>query len=188
MHWAQQLRWVSPPLITDKRHDCRSKLARVNVLILGITLGAVALAIIWSAVSDIRAYIIPNWTSILITASFLVASIFTPYAPLVAGLLSGAGVLLLGLAVFALGWMGGGDVKLFSALALWSGPSRLGAFTLVTSLAGVALALFMLSPLRRLAPTASDEARSTARQPMPYGVAIGVGGIWVLTQYLPFLR
>lgn len=160
----------------------------MTALTLGFTLSFAALAVIWSAVSDIRAYIIPNWTSILIAASFLVAAIFTPYASLISGLLSGAGVLLLGLALFAVGWMGGGDVKLFSALALWAGPSRLGAFTLATSLAGVAVALFMLSPLRRFAPTAPDEARSAARQPMPYGVAIAVGGIWVLTQYLPFLR
>jgi prepilin peptidase CpaA len=82
--------------------------------------------------------------------------------------------------------MGGGDVKLFSALALWCGPSRLASFTLVTSLAGVAVALIMLSPLRRLAPAAPDEARSAARQPMPYGVAIAAGGVWLLAQYLPY--
>jgi len=156
-----------------------------TALMLGLTLSAVAFASGWSAVSDIRAYTIPNWASLLISASFLVAALFTPCAPLVPGLLTGAAVLVLGLGLFALGWMGGGDVKLFSALALWSGPSRLASFTLVTSLAGVALALFMLSPLRRLAPAASEEARSAARQPMPYGVAIAVGGVWLLIQYLP---
>jgi prepilin peptidase CpaA len=158
-----------------------------TTLTLGASLCAVALAIGWSAVSDVRAYVIPNWTSLLIIASFLVAALFTPYAPLIPGLLAGGGVLVLGLGMFALGWMGGGDVKLFSALALWCGPSRLASFTLVTSLAGAALALVMLSPLRRFAPSASQEARSAARQPMPYGVAIGIGGVWILDQYLRFL-
>jgi len=154
---------------------------------LGASLSAVAVAIIWSAVSDVRAYIIPNWTSLLVGASFLVAALLTPYSPLIPGLLTGGGVLLAGLGMFALGWMGGGDVKLFSALALWCGPSRLASFTLVTSLAGVALALFMLSPLRRLAPSAPEAARSAARQPMPYGVAIAAGGVWLLAQYLRLL-
>ncbi len=158
-----------------------------TTLMLGATLSTVALAIAWSAVSDVRAYIIPNWTSLLIVASFLLTALFTPYARLIPGLLAGGGVLLLGLGMFALGWMGGGDVKLFSALALWCGPSRLASFTLVTSLAGVVLALVLLSPLRRFAPRAPAEAHAAARQPMPYGVAIAVGGVWIMTQYLPFL-
>lgn len=158
-----------------------------TTVMLGAGLCAVALAIAWSAVSDLRAYTIPNWTSLLIAACFLVTALFTPYAPLVPGILAGGGVLVLGLGMFAMGWMGGGDVKLFSALALWCGPSRLASFTLVTSLAGVVLALVLLSPLRRFAPTATEEARSATRQPMPYGVAIAAGGVWMITQYIPFL-
>jgi prepilin peptidase CpaA len=159
-----------------------------TTLMLGAALSTVALAIGWSAMSDVRAYVIPNWTSLVIAGSFLVTALFTPFAPLIPGLLAGGGVLVLGLGIFALGWMGGGDIKLFSALALWCGPSRLASFTLATSLAGVVLALVMLSPLRRLAPTAPEEARSAARQPMPYGVAIAAGGVWILAQYLPVLR
>lgn len=156
-------------------------------ILLGCCMTTVAAALTWSAINDVRAYKIPNWTSILIIVTFLVMAVFTPYAPLISGLLTGLVVLALGLGLFALGWMGGGDVKLFSALALWSGPSRLAPFALITSLAGAALALVMLSPLGRHAPTPSTEARAAARQPMPYGVAIAAGGFWVLSQYAAFL-
>lgn len=158
-----------------------------SALILSLALVASAAAIVWSTVSDVRAYVIPNSASILIVASYLLTSVFTPYAHLGGGLIAGLGCLVLGLGLFALGWMGGGDVKLFAAMALWSGPAGLPAFAIITCVAGAALALFMLSPLRRLAPAPSAAAAATVTQPMPYGVAIAVGGIWVLAQYLRFL-
>jgi prepilin peptidase CpaA len=154
---------------------------------LGLGLLIVAGALIWSAVSDIRAYSIPNTTSIVIAASYCGVGALTPFAPLVTGVLTGVAVLILGLILFALGWMGGGDVKLFSALAIWSGPSRLAPFALITCLAGAGLALILLTPLRRLFPAPSDAARAASAQPMPYGVAIAVGGVWVLAQYAHFL-
>ena len=153
------------------------------VTILGLALGVSAAAVIWSAVSDVRAYVIPNSASLLIAGAYLVVAIFTPYSHLGGGLIAGAGSLALGLGLFAFGWMGGGDVKLFSALALWCGPTGLPAFLIITALAGAALALVMLSPLRRLAPHPSPEAAATAARPMPYGVAIATGGIWALAQY-----
>jgi prepilin peptidase CpaA len=158
-----------------------------SAIILGMGLVLAAGALAWSAISDVCAYQIPNWTSALIAASYLIVAFATPYAPWVGGLLTGLGVLILGLGLFALGWMGGGDVKLFSALAIWSGPSHLAAFALVTCLAGAGLALIMLSPLKRLAPSPPAEAHSAAGQPMPYGVAIAVGGFWVLAHYAPLV-
>lgn len=158
-----------------------------SAIILGVGLVAAAGALTWSAVSDVRAYRIPNWTSILIAAAYLVVGLFTPYAPLLWSVVTGGVVLGLGLGLFALGWMGGGDVKLFSAMALWSGPAHLAPFALLTSLAGAVLALVMLSPLRRMAPSPSAEARAMTGQPMPYGVAIAAGGAWVLSLYAPFL-
>jgi prepilin peptidase CpaA len=155
--------------------------------VLTAAMATVALALAWSAVSDVRSYLIPNWTSLLIAGIFPVVAILTPYAHLWAGLATGVGVFALGLVLFALGWLGGGDVKLLSALALWCGPSRLAPFTIIVCLAGAALALFMLSPLRRFAPAPSAEAAAAAGQPMPYGVAIAIGGAWLISQYAALL-
>lgn len=152
-------------------------------ILLSFCMTMVAGALAWSAINDVRAYRIPNWTSILIVVAFLIVAVFTPYAPLMRGLFTGFAVLCLGIGMFALGWMGGGDVKLFSALAVWSGPSLLAPFALITCLAGAALALIMLSPLGRLAPQAPTKSKTATGQPMPYGVAIAAGGAWVLSQY-----
>jgi prepilin peptidase CpaA len=158
-----------------------------SAIIVGVPVVTAAGALAWSAVSDVRAYRIPNWASVLIAAAYFPVAFLTPSTPLLWSVVTALGVLGLGLGLFALGWMGGGDVKLFSALALWSGPSHLAPFALITSLAGVVLALVMLSPLRRLAPSPSAEARAATAQPMPYGVAIAAGGAWVLSLYAPLL-
>ena len=83
------------------------------------------------------------------------------------------------------GLVGGGDVKLAAAIALWAGPAFLSEFAFVTALAGVALAAVMLSPLRRLMPRrAGDEAAGGLKQPMPFGAPLAAGGAWVLALQL----
>ncbi len=90
------------------------------------------------------------------------------------------------------GWLGGGDVKLASATALWCGAANLPAFLLLTALAGGALAL-LLGALRRsmtlfigvpllgprLAAAALTESSGPAAS-VPYAVAIACGGIAVV--------
>jgi hypothetical protein len=57
---------------------------------------------------------------------------------------------------------------------------------MVTSLAGAALALVLMTPARRLFPAPPQALLATAgplqtlRQPMPFCVAIAAGGIFVL--------
>ena len=81
--------------------------------------------------------------------------------------------------------MGGGDVKLMSAIALWMGPDHVAPFVVLMALFGAALAvgimamdkfgpllgprLLNLALFRRLGELANS------RQ-CPYGVAIGVAG------------
>jgi prepilin peptidase CpaA len=98
---------------------------------------------------------------------------------------------LLLLVIYQRGGIGGGDVKLMTALAI--GLPLMGVVQLltVTALAGGFLALahlmMRLLPYPTLAPAGSslvrrvyavERWRNLRRAPLPYGVAIACGGIW----------
>ena len=84
--------------------------------------------------------------------------------------------------LFALGAMGGGDVKLLTALALWIRPVWFVQLLAVMALAGGGLTLLCLA--RQVARRAHGRPRATVG--VPYGIAIAMGGLWVLAcDYLP---
>lgn len=161
-----------------------SSFTAATVLSLAMTAGALG----WAAVSDIRHYIIPNTAPIIIVIAFVFVACLMPMQFLTGGLLTSLVIFIIGAFFFARGWMGGGDVKLLAAVSLWAGPSFLSIFAVVTGLSGAILAAIMLSPLRRYMPMASADALTMtgpAQEPMPYGVAIAAGGLFVLALYLP---
>jgi prepilin peptidase CpaA len=90
--------------------------------------------------------------------------------------------------MFAAGWIGGGDAKLFAVSALWLGWSGLPVFLMVTALAGGALAVLLLnarSPL--LKPYFNGAPTWFARlvtpgADVPYGVAIAAGALAAFPQ------
>jgi len=85
--------------------------------------------------------------------------------------------------MFALGWIGGGDAKLFAAAALWIGWPAALTYLAVTGLAGGGLALLLLSlrsPLARPLVLAGPAWFARLGEPdenVPYGVAIAVGAL-----------
>jgi prepilin peptidase CpaA len=86
------------------------------------------------------------------------------------------GVALLTLVVlagfFAMGWMGGGDVKLLTALALWVKPGDFVSLIIYMAIIGGVLTLaFGAWHIAR---------RQRDRLVIPYGVAIAAAGIIVL--------
>ncbi len=84
------------------------------------------------------------------------------------------GVLLLLAAAFYAGMMGGGDVKLAAALALWFSPPSTVRFLVIMSIAGGLLTLGLL---------AAHRLRGRPGRPkIPYGVAIAIGGLAILAQ------
>ena len=98
--------------------------------------------------------------------------------------LVGAAALALGFFLFSFGWWGGGDAKLFGAVALWAGPNAILDLVLTTTIAGGAIAVFIL--LQYYLPHAIStgffrfKAAMPKRKslPMPYGVAIAVGALY----------
>jgi len=133
----------------------------------------------WAAASDVRRYLIPNRISVIIATAYGVAAFGTPFGAWLAGLATGLLVLAVGALLFWRGWTGGGDVKLAAVIALWAGPAHISDFALVTSVAGAVLALAMLTPLRRLMPQPAEGPAEGLRQPMPFGVPLAAGGLWV---------
>lgn len=83
--------------------------------------------------------------------------------------------------LFALGWMGGGDVKLLAALALWIAPLAFVRLLMIMALVGGVLTLtFGAWHIAR---------RRRDRLAIPYGIAIACAGLWVLADtYLPAFR
>jgi len=156
-----------------------------EVLVLVVFPLLLALAAGW----DIASFTIPNFLQLALIASFAVFVAVTGMAPLAIGshLLAGVLGLAVGFTLFAFGYIGGGDAKLFACIALWLGFRNLPEFALAASIMGGALTLFLLSVRRFPLPavlagqpwiTRLHEARGA----IPYGVALSAGAFLILPQ------
>lgn len=152
-----------------------------------ILLVAFAGLMIAAALSDAVRFTIPNWLCGAIAALFPLIAMAGGLGWAGTGwhLLAGFTMLLVGFALFAPGWIGGGDAKLIAAAALWIGWTDLAAFAFHTALAGGALVLVLLIA-RRMVPAFPLPAGWVARSafaenaPVPYGIAITAGALWTL--------
>lgn len=111
-------------------------------------------------------------------------------------MLAAVTVFCLAFGAFACGWMGGGDVKLMAATALWLGLPQLPAFLFWTSLFGALLTLTLLlyravplpESLKGYGDWVSHLHQRTTR--VPYGAAIGPAALLVFasTPWMTALR
>jgi prepilin peptidase CpaA len=85
-------------------------------------------------------------------------------------------MLAAGFAVFALGWAGGGDAKLFAAAALWFGWEHVGAFAALTAISGGGLALGFVA-WRVLRARFWPRLGAAPATHMPYGIALACGAL-----------
>ncbi|MEK0082834.1 A24 family peptidase [Benzoatithermus flavus] len=134
-----------------------------------------------AAVADIGWRIIPNWVPLALVLGYAVAMIIErDPTGLVQALAIGAGVLIAGIVPFAAGLIGGGDVKLAAAVAVWIGAGALPEFLVVMALVGGLLALVTLA--LRIVRRLLDHGRRPAGPPsgVPYGVAIVAAAVWIL--------
>jgi prepilin peptidase CpaA len=142
-------------------------------------LAGLAIALLWAAATDLHRREIDNPlnAAVALAAPLFWWSSGLPAWPGVVLQLGFAGLMFLLLAaLFAMGAMGGGDVKLLTALALWL-PWRplLQLIVLMALLGGVLTILFLAGHklLRR-----AGELR------IPYAVAIAGAGLWVIATAL----
>ena len=152
-----------------------------------------AALMIVAALGDVRDLQIGNRLVLAVVAAFVVFAPFAgmPLATMAIGFAAAFGVLAVGFALFALGWIGGGDAKLAAAAALWLGAEHVLPFVVMTALAGGALALLVIAlrsaPVLNFAfafwlePDWSRRLRS-GEAGLPYGVAIAAGALLTLGQ------
>jgi prepilin peptidase CpaA len=141
--------------------------------------------LIFAALSDATSYTIPNRISLLLLASFFPAALALgrPLGEVGADLAVCAVALAAAMGMFAAGWIGGGDAKLFAAASLWIGWTAAPMFLMATALAGGALALMLLNARAAwLRPYFSAAPPWLARlvapdAAVPYGVAIAIGAL-----------
>lgn len=141
-----------------------------------------------AAFTDLREYRIPNTLTLAIAALYP-AYILTPGvgADVMGSLILAAVVLAAGTGLFALGLIGGGDVKLLAAVSLWVGPAAFPLFLIIMALAGGAIALVQLSNWRLgLALMLENLGQTTftrvlTGRDVPYGLAIAIGALFAVT-------
>ena len=142
--------------------------------------------VILAGLRDMTSYTIPNWISFGTLLAFFPTAfaLGLPLPVIGINLTVGLVALILGMGMFALGWIGGGDAKLFAAAGVWLGyPSFIG-FTMVTAIAGGLLAVGLLGMrslwVRRYVVGGPPwfERLTTHGENVPYGVAIAVGALF----------
>ena len=149
----------------------------------------VALPLLLAAAAgwDLASFTIPNFLQAALIAAFaaFAAAAHLGAPGLGSHLLAGFIGLVAGFTLFALGYIGGGDAKLFAAVVLWLGLKDLMSYTLIATLLGGGLTLVLLF-LRRL-PLPAILARQSwilrlhdAKSGIPYGVALAAGAFVVL--------
>lgn len=146
-------------------------------------LGVLPVLMIVAGLYDLTTMKIPNWISLALLAAFFPAALLVglPGGEIAVHIGVGLAALLVGMALFALNWVGGGDAKLLAAGCLWMGLSGALAFVLCSALAGGAFCLILITA-RRVAPSYPGGPAWATRllEPkgdVPYGVALAGGAL-----------
>ncbi len=160
-----------------------------------IASGLYTLLLCIAAALDTWRFIIPNAITVALVALFVVTALLLPFDMGWRGWLShlgAAGAVLVGGAVlFAFKKMGGGDVKLITAVAFWAGFEYVAELLLYITLAGGALAIGLMIARRILfGLMASGNTLSKLKvprvlltgEPVPYGLAIAPSAIFLGTK------
>ena len=140
----------------------------------------------FAALSDLFTMTISNRISIALVA------VFVPFAWMVGltgqdiliHLACGFGVLVLTFAMFAFGWIGGGDAKLAAATAVWVGWQHLGEYGLYSTFLGGMLTLLILAMRGLPMPLFALRYPWVARlhdqhSGVPYGIALAIAGLLI---------
>lgn len=149
-----------------------------------ILLGLLVLILVSAGIEDARIREISNWKNAaiaLLALPWWFAMGLDPWPDMAVQLGIALGVFALFAAAFHFGMMGGGDVKMIAALALWFPFDKLIGLIVIMSLVGGALTLVMLI----------DKwiRRRSERPEIPYGIAIAIAALLTLREpiFNPFL-
>lgn len=153
-----------------------------DLLLLTVFPGAMAFA----AATDLFTMTLPNRLALAIVGFFFVLAPIAGLGWSDVGL--HVALALAALAVtfcmFSMGWIGGGDAKLFAATCLWLGPGAILPYAIYASLLGGALTLMLLFlrqfPLPLLLTSQGWIARlHDPQEGVPYGIALAAAALLV---------
>lgn len=150
-------------------------------------------AMAFAAAMDLLTMTIPNRISLGLLALFglVAATSGLPFHTIAMHVTAGALMLGIGIGMFAMGWVGGGDAKLLAAGALWLGFEQLPAFLLITGVVGsflmLAIVCFRAYPAAALPIPEWALRLHRSHVGLPYGIAIGAAGLLVFP-YSPLFR
>ena len=138
-----------------------------------------------AAFNDIMRRRIPNWTVLAIAALSVGWLLTEPSLAVVASVEAAMIVFLVSCGFYALGFLGAGDSKLMTVVALFVGLARLPQFALATGLVGGLMAIISLAaePTRALVMM-QTRGKGDIGRGIPYGVAIALGGAFAV--FYPF--
>jgi prepilin peptidase CpaA len=138
-------------------------------------LAVLACLLVVAAVTDLRSRIISNRLNLAIAALaplYWVACGLGVWPDMAFQLGLALAVFALFAALFAAGMMGGGDVKMLAAMALWFPWQVLLGLLVVMAIIGGGVTLATVIHHRM--------TRRIGQPEIPYGVAIALAGLWVL--------
>lgn len=141
---------------------------------------------VFAASSDLFTMTISNRVTLALAAGFALLAVMTglPLAAVLEHLGAAAVVLAAGFAMFAFGWIGGGDAKLAAVTALWLGWTHLLDYALYASLLGGALTLALLQFRKFALPTSLAamgwvERLHRPQGGVPYGIALAAAALLI---------
>ncbi|WP_343521240.1 prepilin peptidase [Sphingomonas sp.] len=142
-----------------------------------ILLVVLGLILVSAGIEDARKREIANWKNAaiaLLAVPWWIAAGLSLWPEIALQIGIALAVFAVFAAAFHFGMMGGGDVKMIGALALWFPFQPLLTMLVVMSLAGGAITLLML---------ADKWLRRRSEQPeIPYGIAIAIAGLLTLRE------
>lgn len=138
-----------------------------------------ACAVLGAAI-DIKERRLPNWLC-LVSAIVAVAHTAVTYGVdgLISALLHCALALVIGMGLFRIGFVGGGDAKFYAALAIAFPMAKALPFFGWTSVVGLVLVVAMIV-VRALRSSVMGHELAVFKFTVPYGVAIGGGAVVTL--------
>ena len=147
----------------------------MNTQVLAISvLGLTGACAIWSDVSRRR---LPNALCLVVAVLGMAALLYSGGLTLAgSGLLHGFIALVIGIALFGAGIVGGGDAKYYAAVAVWFPLSLATTLLLLVSAAGLILFIGWFF-WRRLRGIKIQRKSANDADKFPYGVAIAIGAV-----------
>ncbi|NOZ43176.1 MAG: hypothetical protein GXP02_08455 [Alphaproteobacteria bacterium] len=161
-----------------------------------ITLVIFAVLMLRAAYSDLSSYTLSNRLCLgvaLLYPLYLFALYMDGHGLSMAAILMSLGlaliIFIIGMGLFALNLMGGGDVKLMPAVALWAGAGHIINYLFITAIVGGIFAVIIIVRNRRnqskyykSSENINLSVTKITESAVPYGVGIAVGGLYVAYQ------